>query len=172
MKRCVEILAITAAVALAFTPSVPAQTPAPVKTTDDLIKMFFIPVHEPTDGVNFPYLEDGRLQRLRVEHLERTDTEHVELHNAKITTYDENESIDMTLLLPFAIFNLKTHLVTTDKPFILKRSDFELMGQTLELDPKTRQATITGKVTMIIYNIQPPAPKADEPAKQDSTTHE
>ncbi len=134
------------------------QTPAPTPATksSSLAANLFLPVGETAKGAHFyDKADDGKSNRMLfdVGVLERKDQDHLQLQNAKIVTFDENQKEDLTFLLPVSMFNLNTYFLTTDQPFILKRADFELMGATLELNTKTRQGKITGSVKMIIFHF-------------------
>lgn len=161
MKRCVEYFACVAAVLFLLECGLGAQKPASSPGDDSFIRNFFVPPGQTADGIRFPYWENGRLKKMffNVGTLERTDLEHILMKNAKITTFDENEQTDLIFLLPVSVFNLKTRLLTTDQPFMLKRTDFEMTGAALQLDTATRQATVIGNIKMIIYNFKAPAKK-------------
>jgi hypothetical protein len=153
MRPCAKYSACALVMAFMVARGALAQTAAP-KNTQTLITNFPIPVHEKGDGVGFPYWEDGKLKmRFNVDVMERTDLEHVEMTNAKIITYDDDQNTDLILLLPVSVLDLTTRILTSDKPFVLKKTDFEMMGDSLQLDTFTRQAKILGKVKMVIYNF-------------------
>jgi hypothetical protein len=114
-----------------------------------------IPVHQKANGVKIPYWDDdGNLKMIfNIEEMMRKDIDHLQMTNAKIETYDDYGKPDMTVLLPLSLLDLNTRVVTSDRPFILRRTDFDLVGETLELDTARREGKITGKVKMIIYNF-------------------
>lgn len=166
MRPCAKFFAFAAAAALASAGVCRAQTGDTPKSSDTLMNNLFVPVGEKAIGFTSAYREDGKKKKMffQVGLLERIDMEHVQMQNAKLTTYDDHEHADMVLLLPVSIFDLKTRLLTSDKPFVLQRTDFEIMGDTLNLDTVAKHATITGKIKMIIYNFQEPAKQ--EPAHE------
>ena len=165
MKRCAEFIACALVAAAFFAPrGAVAQTPAPAAPKKDksqrLIANFPVPVGQKSMGIVIPDWENGESKMsFNVDMMEHKDIEHIQMTNAKIQTFDEEGKLDLVLLLPVSVFDLKTCLLTTDKPFVLKRADFELMGDALELDTLARQATITGKVKIIIYNFEEPTRK-------------
>jgi len=165
MKLRAEYFACALVLAFVVSRGAVAQTaPAAKNDAQTLITNFPIPVHEKGDGVGFPYWEDGKLKmRFNVEVMERKDLEHVAMTNAKIITYDDDQNADLILLLPVSVLDLTTRILTSDKPFVMKKTDFELMGDSLQLDTLGRQAKIFGKVKMVIYNFNMPVGK--EPAK-------
>ena len=161
MKRCVEYFACAAAVSFLLACGVCAQTASPSPSGHTNGDDFPVAIGQMADGVRFPYWENGKLKKMffNVGTLEHKDLDHILMKNAKITTYDENEKIDLILLLPVSVYDFNTRLLTTDQKFMLKRTDFQLTGDALQLDTATRQATITGNVKMIIYNFKAPAKK-------------
>jgi hypothetical protein len=165
MRLCAKFFAFAVVAALVFAGVARAQTGDTTKN-DTLMNNLFVPVGEKAIGFTTSYRENGKQKKMffQVGLLERKDIEHVQMQNAKVTTYDDQEHTDMVLLLPVSIFDLKTRVLTSDKQFVLQKTDFEIMGDTLDLDTVAKHATITGKIKMIIYNFQIPAKQ--EPAHE------
>jgi hypothetical protein len=170
MRRCAKYFACMAVAAFVFARMAGAQSGTTAPTADtpkkDYVNVIPIPVGENAIDSWIPYWEGGKVKTMliHVHLIEHKDPEHVQMTNAKIITYDDKKQTDMILLLPVSVLDLRTRLLTTDKPFVMKKTDFELMGDSLELDTETRRATITGKVKMIIYNFEDPSKK--EPAHE------
>jgi hypothetical protein len=123
-----------------------------------------IPVNNKATGLTFPYREDGKLKMFfNVEEMFRTDLDHVKMTNAKIQTFDDDGKPDMTVLLPVSMLDLNTRILTSEQPFLVRRSDFSLVGERLQLDTSTRHGIVKGKVKMIIFNLADTDKK--EPAK-------
>jgi len=114
-----------------------------------------IPVGQKANGVRIPYWdEDGNLKmRFNIDEMLRKDIDHLQMTNAKIETFDDDGRPDMTVLLPVSVLDLNTRVLTSAHPFLLRRTDFDLVGDTLELDTVTHQGKVTGKVKMIIFNF-------------------
>jgi hypothetical protein len=163
MKPYAKYCAYALVAIFASTREMIAQTetsPAPKNGSQSLVNGIPIPVGNEWKGVHFPYTENKKLKmHFDVEVMKRKDTEHVMMTNAKIITFDDDQKPDITLLLPISVLDLTTRILTTDKSFVLQRTDLELMGDSLRLDTLKRQATIVGKVKMIIYNFQESATK-------------
>ena len=156
MRRFVKQSACrsVAAIAVFFAGAAVAQLPATSGTGKSTTLNVPIPVKQSASGVKFPYIENGKLRMFfNVDVMFRTDQDHMQMTNARVETYDDNGKPDMTVLLPVSLLDLNSRIVTTSKPFLVRRNDFSLVGETLELDTMARQGKVTGKVKMIIYNF-------------------
>lgn len=124
-----------------------------------------IPAGQSAQGVRFPYFDDsGKLKMFfNVDVMLRKDNGHLQMTNAKIETYGDDGKPEMTVSLPLSLLDLNTRVLTSDRPFTLRRSDFELSGDTLELNTVTRMGKIAGKIKMIIYNNLGEATKTESP---------
>ena len=69
----------------------------------------------------------------------------------------------MTIALPKSELNVTTSVITTKKHVEIKRHDFEISGETLEFNMKTKRGTLGGGVKMLIYNIQEELPETPSP---------
>jgi|GEM_PF-2397035 len=131
-----------------------AQTPATSGTAKSLALNVPIPEKQSATGVKFPYIENGKLRMFfNVDVMYRADPIHMQMTNARVETYDEEGKPEMTVLLPLSILDLNTRIVTSRQSFLVRRNDFSLVGETLQLDTTARQGKVTGKVKMIIYNF-------------------
>ncbi len=72
-----------------------------------------------------------------IEEMYRTDLKHLQMTDAKIVTFDDDEKPDLTLLLPVSVLDLTTRILTSEQPFLVRRSDFSLVGDSLQLDTST-----------------------------------
>jgi|ERR1700677_327760 len=169
MRQCVNLFACALAAFFIFMHGAAGQSTDTTKRdaqTQTLINSVPIPPGHQGKGIRFPYKEDGKLKiKIDVDVMERKDLDHIEMTNAKIITFDDNQKEDMTLLLPLSVLNLTTRVLTTGTRFALKKADFELIGDSLQLDTWTKHATINGNVKMVIYNLE--APGKNEPAKKE-----
>lgn len=143
-----------AAIVLIFAGAAMAQLPAASGTAKSVALNVPIPVKQSASGVKFPYIENGKLRMFfNVDVMFRADEGHMQMTNARVETYDDNGKPDMTVLLPVSLLDLNSRVVTTSQPFLVRRNDFSLVGETLQLNTMERQGKVTGKVKMIIYNF-------------------
>jgi hypothetical protein len=114
-----------------------------------------IPVGQKASGVRIPYWdENGKLKMFfNIDEMLRSDPDHLVMTNAKIETYDDDGKPDITLLLPLSLLDLNTRMVSSNQPFVLKRTDFEMMGDTLQMDTVKQLGKVTGNIKVVIYNF-------------------
>jgi len=147
----------------------PTPTPitAPTKKTrpkpEEGIKDVPIPEGHDARGLVLPeYDIQGRLRgKLQAGVTRRLDPQNVEFQGVKFTTYlPETETPNLDITVDKAVFNLKTQGLTSNVRSTVKRSDFEVSGDSMRFEMLTRQSTIEGNVKMIVRG------KARTPSEQ------
>lgn len=95
----------------------------------------------------------GRLRgKLVAGVTKRLDDEHIEFKEVKFTTYrPETETPDLEILTNTSILNLKTQVLDSSERSTVKRSDFELSGDSMQFEMLTRKGTLTGNVKMVVH---------------------
>jgi len=85
----------------------------------------------------------------------KLDDKHIDMENMKIESLDDDGKT-MNIELPHSIFDLDTRILSGDSRAVIRREDFEITGDAVEFDTKTRNAILRGKIHMIIQsaNIQ------------------
>jgi hypothetical protein len=113
-----------------------------------------IPVSHDAEVVNLPYWDSkGKLQMFfNIAKAFRSDLGHLDMENAYMQTYDDKGVPDATVFMTRAALDLNTLIVTSDVPVTVRRSDFDIVGQKMVFNTKTRQGRMTGHVRMTIYN--------------------
>lgn len=106
-------------------------------------------------GLKFPYYnETGKLQMTFIIGVaSRVDDDHVQMNELFLETYEDDGAPSMMIQLPTSVLDVNTRILSTDKSVIIRRSDFELTGQTMEFNTETRQGKLAGNVRMLIYNL-------------------
>ncbi len=114
-----------------------------------------VPMGHDSKGLKIPYFgSDGKLQmNFNIGVAKRIDDNHIEMTDLAIETFDEEGQHDMAIDLPTSVMDLTTSVITTQKKVVIKRSDFELHGNTMIFNTKTRQGGVGGNVRMLIYNL-------------------
>ena len=79
------------------------------------------------------------------------DEQHVDMQNMKIESFDD-EGKKINIELPHSTFNLETRILTGDQHALIRREDFEITGDSLEFNTKTRYAILRGKIRMVIQS--------------------
>ena len=146
----------------------PAPTPtAPVKKQrpkpEEGIGEVPIPEGHDAKGLVLPeYDTQGRLRgKLQAGVTHRIDAQNVEFRGVKFTTFiPETGASNLEITVDKAAFNLKTQVLTSNVRSTVKRSDFEVTGDSMRFEMLTRQSTIEGNVKMIVRG------KARTPSEQ------
>ncbi len=144
-----------------------SQKPEESATPSEGIGLKNIPLtigHEARGLVLPNYDLQGRLLgRFEAEVASRIDEQHVRFQGLKMTTFDEHEKPDLRVNMTRAVLDLDTRVITSDARTTIKRTDFEIAGDTMHFNTSSHEGTLTGRVHMTIYNQSqlggPPAKK-------------
>jgi hypothetical protein len=126
--------------------------PAPSPSADESVDFDLpVPVGMPVNGIKVPqYAEDGRrLMLLEAAVAKKVNDQRVEMENLKLEALD-GEGRKIFVELPQAIFNLETRVLTGENSAKIYREDFEITGDSIEFNTKTRFGTLRGNVRMVI----------------------
>lgn len=136
----------------------PAQDPAKNATPDKKPSEtagFGVPapIGIPVKGIKIPHRnEEGKLiMTIEAEVATKLDEQHVEMQNMKIESFDD-EGKTINIELPHSIFNLETRILTGDQHALIRREDFEINGDSVEFNTKTRYAILRGNIRMVIQS--------------------
>jgi hypothetical protein len=136
---------------------------------DEKPKVIDIPVPKDHDakGLKIPYFdEEGKLQmRFNIGVAKRIDDTHIEMAELQVEMFDDQGQHEMSIDLPTSVLDLTTSVLTAQKQVTIKRDDFELTGNTMIFNTKTKVGGLGGKVRMLIYNLE--SETASEPATPD-----
>ncbi len=115
-----------------------------------------VPPGHDAKGLVIPYRDsEGKLQmRFTMEIGKRTDLDHMDMTRLLIESFDEEGNEEMTIDLPQSILDLNTRVISTENGVLIKRSNFELTGKTMQFNTETRAGHVGGKVRMLIYNLE------------------
>ena len=114
-----------------------------------------VPDGVPVKGIKVPsYSTDGKLlMMLDAEQARKLDAERIEFENLKIDAYSDDDK-KIYVELPRSIFNLTTRILTSESRVLIRREDFELVGDAGEFYTKNRFAKILGNVKMTILSTE------------------
>ena len=114
-----------------------------------------IPVLHGAKGVKLPYFDQkGKLQMdFSIDSAYRIDLGHLEMKGVKMQTYDESGKVEMMIDLQRSLLDLTTRIITSDEPVTIRRSDFEITGDTMQFDTQTKSGKMVGQVRMLIFNL-------------------
>lgn len=126
--------------------------PAPSPSPDDS-GGFDLPVPEgmPVNGIKVPqYDENGkRLMLFEAAVAKKVNAQLVEMQSLKLEALD-SDGRKIFVELPQAVFNLESRILTGDDTAKIYREDFEITGDSIEFNTKTRFGTLRGNVKMVI----------------------
>lgn len=117
-----------------------------------------VPIPLPTGlvakGVNIPCKDEkGKLQMFfSMQAVKRLDQGHLEMQSVTIETYNPDGSREMSVEAKTSILDLSTRIVTSKERATIRRSDFEITGDEMQFNTKTRDGNMSGNVRMLIYN--------------------
>lgn len=130
-------------------------SPSPKKDASDEEAPLAMPgiVGVPVKGLKIPYRnqEGKEIMNLEADIATKLDESRVEFQNLKVDAVDEDGS-KFVIEVPTSIFNLETRILKSDSRVLIRRSDFEIIGDAVEFNTKTRYGKITGNVKMTILS--------------------
>jgi lipopolysaccharide export system protein LptC len=92
----------------------------------------------------------------------RLDDDHLQMRDLQMTTYTAQEKPDLQIQMSDSVLDLKTRVISTKERTTVRRSDFEIAGDTMRFDTMTRQGTMSGNVKMVITGQAELMPKGSE----------
>lgn len=143
-----------------------APTPTPGGSKEDLgLKNIPLTVGHEAKGLVLPNydLQGHLLGRFEADTAARIDENHVHFTNLKMLTFNKQEKPDFNINMTDATLNLETRVIDSKRRTMIKRTDFEIAGDTMEFNTLTHRGTMTGNVRMTIFNQKEIAGPAAKP---------
>jgi hypothetical protein len=111
-----------------------------------------LPIGHEARGLVLPDFDaEGHLRgRFEAATAKRLDEEHIGFQTLKITTFTPENKPDLTIELIESVLNLKTRVLASNERSIIKRADFNIVGDSVEFDTNTRTGKLIGHVKMVI----------------------
>ena len=106
-----------------------------------------VPVGEPIKGIKIPqYDEAGNTTMiLTAETARKLDDRQVELNALKVEFHDKQEK-EIVVRIPHSILDLESKVLLADSETLIKREDFEIVGETAEFETVARRGQLKGRV--------------------------
>ena len=130
----------------------PRQKPARPKPEEGIKDVPIASGHD-AKGLVLPDFDlQGRMRgKLQAGVTRRLDDQNIEFLGVKFTTFTpETETPDLEISMDKSVFNLKTQLLTSNVRSTVKRSDFEVAGDSMKFEMVTRLGTLEGNVKMVV----------------------
>ena len=130
----------------------PSASPNATAPGEQSLTNIPLPIGHEAKGLVLPDFDlQGHLRgRFEAESAKRLDEVHVGFHTLKIMTYTPEGQPDLTIELIEAILNLNTRILSSNERSTIKRSDFNIVGDSVEFDTNSRVGKLVGNVKMVI----------------------
>jgi hypothetical protein len=111
-----------------------------------------LPIGHEAKGLVLPDFDaNGHLRgRIEAGTAHRIDEEHVGFQNLKITTYTPDNQSDLRIDMNTSVLDLKTRVLSSQERTTIQRSDFNIVGDSVQFDTNSRTARLIGNVKMVI----------------------
>ncbi len=128
-------------------PSSPLPTQTPSSPANGQKIDLPVPVGEPVKGIKIPQYDDaGKLTMcLTADTAQKLNEHQVELNKLKVQ-FDDKEEKEIVVEIPHSMLDLETKILTADSETVIRREDFEIVGQSAVFDTLARQGTFKGRV--------------------------
>ena len=126
----------------------------------------YMPLGKPNLRVKIPQFKDGVLECLmRAGEMTRVSDDDINIKQMDIEFVGDGDS-EMKIELQEATYSLKDKLISSKNRAIVRRSDFTLVGDSLDFDTQNRHGRMTGRVRMVIHNS---ASLVEDPEEESSS---
>jgi hypothetical protein len=94
----------------------------------------------------------GRMRgKLEAGVTKRLDEQNIEFEGVKFTTFNpETQAPDLEIITKTSTLNLKSQVFKSEERTVVKRTDFEIVGDTMEFEMISRLGTLAGNVKMVV----------------------
>ena len=111
-----------------------------------------LPIGHEAKGLVLPDFDgEGHLRgRFEAGMARRIDEGHVGFEHLKITTYTPENQPDLQIDMHTSVLDLKTRILSSQERTTIQRSDFNIIGDSVQFDPDTKTGRLIGNVKMVI----------------------
>jgi hypothetical protein len=115
-----------------------------------------LPIGHEAKGLVLPDIdENGHLRaRFHAGTARRVDSDHMEFRDLNITTFTDDDKVDLQIAMADSLLDLNTHVLSSQQRTTIKSSDFEIAGDRARFDTAARHGTLSGNVKMVLTNAQ------------------
>src|SRR5205823_12831437 len=92
----------------------------------------------------------------------RIDEGHVGFQHLKITTYTPESQPDLRIDMQTSVLDLKTRILSSQQRTTIQRTDFNIVGDSVQFDTNTKTGRLIGNVKMVISSKSHLTAKPDE----------
>src|SRR5438477_13130748 len=111
-----------------------------------------LPIGHEAKGIVLPDFDaEGHLRaRFEAGTAHRIDEGHVGFQHLKITTYTPESQPDLRIDMQTSVLDLKTFILRSQERTTIQRTDFNIVGDSMQFDTNTRAGRLIGNVKMVI----------------------
>ena len=111
-----------------------------------------LPIGHEAKGLVLPDFDgNGRLRgKFEAGTAHRIDQEHVGFQHLKITTYTPESQPDLQIDMHTSVLDLKTRILSSKERTTIRRSDFNIVGDSVQFDTNSKTGRLIGNVKMVI----------------------
>ena len=111
-----------------------------------------LPIGHEAKGLVLPDFDgDGRLRgKFEAGTAHRIDQEHVGFQHLKITTFTPESQPDLRIDMQTSVLDLKTRILSSKERTTIRRSDFNIVGDSVQFDTTSKTGRLIGNVKMVI----------------------
>ncbi|HEY2567975.1 MAG TPA: hypothetical protein VGI25_01510 [Candidatus Udaeobacter sp.] len=111
-----------------------------------------LPIGHEAKGLVLPDFDtDGRLRaKFEAGTAHRIDLEHIGFQQLKIITYTPDNQTDLQVNMHTSVLDLKTRILSSKERSTIQRSDFNIVGDSVQFDTNARTGRLIGNVKMVI----------------------
>src|SRR5437016_1107796 len=111
-----------------------------------------LPIGHEAKGLTLPDFDtQGRLRgKFVAGSAKRIDQDHIDFNDLKITTYTEDNQVDLQIDMHTSTFDLTTKILSSTERTSVSRRDFHVVGDSAVFDTNARTSRIVGNVKMVI----------------------
>ena len=111
-----------------------------------------LPIGHEAKGLVLPDFDlNGRLRgKFIAGSAKRIDQERIGFRDLKITTFNEASQVDLEIVMLTSTFDLTTKILSSEERTTVRRTDFNIVGDSAIFDTNARTSRIVGNVKMVI----------------------
>ena len=111
-----------------------------------------LPIGHEAKGLVLPDFDgEGHLRgKFEAGTAHRIDQEHIGFQHLKITTYTPDNQPDLRIDMSTSVLDLKTRILSSQERTTIQRSDFNIIGDSVEFDTNSKTGRLIGNVKMVI----------------------
>jgi len=120
-----------------------------------------VPKGQPQKGLRIPiYSVEGKLKmNFQIGVATWADDDNINMGELKVQTFQDNGSDEFHIDLPDSVFNIRSKELTSKAHVTVKRSDFEISGNSMTFNTETKVGQFGGGVKMVIYDARSADPE-------------